>query len=58
MVNIESNTSLIDEDESHTKTQIESNNECSEIDSGCNVAITTFDDISLTPPLKLETGNI
>jgi hypothetical protein len=58
MVNIESNKSIIDEDESHTKTQIESASECSEIDSGCNTAITTFDEISLTPSLKLEPGNI
>ena len=41
MVNIESNTSLIDKNKSHTKTQIESASEWSEIDSECNVAITT-----------------
>ena len=52
MENVESNTSLIDEDESHTMTHIDSPSESRKIDSGRDVAKKTFNETSLTTILE------
>ena len=58
MENIESNTSLIDEDESHTMTHIYSRSESSNIYSGSDVAKMTFNETSLISCLIIEPDNI
>ena len=58
MENIESNTSFIDEDESHTMTHIDSPSESRKIDSGRHVSKITFDETRSTLFLKIEADNI
>ena len=58
MENIESNTSLIDEDEPHTMTHIHSPSESRKNDSGRDFAKATFHEIILTPCLTIKTDNI